>query len=533
MKPEESHKLIHYAKTAVISLALSFFVIAPVLANNAPVPQDNHAYTLTKVNHAGENTITKYEWSNTENKYVPVYYRVDLNKTEYGHTDKYDEVKEFTVTTPNSDGTGNAFKYDIKYYVDNSRKAPDRITSSQQGADINYDFIEKYTVYSAPAGSGGAISNTTGTIGNITGDFIGNYVEVSPWGDHLGGAIYNSGKINTISGNFIGNRLYRDNNSGNPLAMGGAIYNSGTINKISGDFIGNYVQIENSRVDGGTIYNIGKITDISANFIANYIVSGDGGAIYNEKTIENITGDFIANYSGFGSGGAIYNEKTIENITGDFVTNYAGRGGAIYNEGTIQNIKGNFIGNYVQDYRSAGAIYNDYNSSINNITANFIGNYAQAKSDKVQGGAIYNYGTIDEITNSVFINNYAKSEKGIARGGAIYTNKDLNIVANNGGQSVFSGNFTESNGVKTPNAIYLDPNVSGLKTNTTIDSLEGDKVTITTETTGSNPTPLTLTLNANTNGIIQFDKRYIRYCNKIWNYDYIRFAKTPIAWSWS
>ena len=63
-----------------------FSIVLPSFAgDSAPVPQDNHAYTLTKVDQAGENTITKYEWSETENKLVPVYYRVDLNKTEYGN----------------------------------------------------------------------------------------------------------------------------------------------------------------------------------------------------------------------------------------------------------------------------------------------------------------------------------------------------------------------------------------------------------------------------------------------------------------
>ena len=220
------HKLIRYAKTAVICLALSLFVTLPVFADTVPVPTlgENSAYTLEKVNQAGENTITKYEWSDKENKLIPVYYRVDLSKTEYGHPEVNDETKTFTITTPNADGTSSAFKYDIKYYVDNSRKAADRITTDQQGADINKDFIDLKVEQTSSNAYGGAIYNDGGTIGDITGDFIGNYAQ-SDSRYAYGGAIYNysyngGAKIGNITGDFIGNYA----------SLGGAIYNySGTI----------------------------------------------------------------------------------------------------------------------------------------------------------------------------------------------------------------------------------------------------------------------------------------------------------------
>ena len=86
------------------------------------------------------------------------------------------------------------------------------------------------------------------------------------------------------------------------------------------------------------------------------------------------------------------------------------------------------------------------------------------------GGAIFNYGgTIGQTTpdgnimpdsgivNSSFINNYASAngENGFAMGGAIMTFTDLNIVAKDGYTSVFSGNYTETNGVKDDNAITV------------------------------------------------------------------------------
>ena len=48
----------------------------------APVPPS--AYTLTRVDGAGENTITKFEWDESTQSFNPVYYKVDLKQTEYG-----------------------------------------------------------------------------------------------------------------------------------------------------------------------------------------------------------------------------------------------------------------------------------------------------------------------------------------------------------------------------------------------------------------------------------------------------------------
>ncbi len=358
--------------------------------------------------------------------------------------------------------------------------------------NITGDFIGNSTRY-----SGGAIDNSSGTIGDITGDFIGNSASSD------GGAIYNrnSSTIGDITGNFIGNSASSDggaiynedstigNITGNFIgnsanSSGGAIENSrGTIRDITGDFIGNSASlyggaIENNRGtigditgdfignsarnSGGAINNrnSGTIEDITGDFIGNY-ASSYGGAIYNDtsSTIGDITGNFIGN-SGRNYGGAIYNDtSTIGDITGDFIGNSANSGGTIYNGGTIGDITGDFIGNSARIY--GGAIYNN-SGTIGDITGDFIGNSASS-----YGGAIYNNGTIGAkdndntiiggIINSSFIDNYAQSTNGEAQGGAIYSTKDLNIIADNA-QTVFEGNYTESNGVKDDNAIYMNGN---------------------------------------------------------------------------
>ncbi len=472
------HKLIRYAKTAVICLALSLFVTLPVFADTVPVPTlgENSAYTLTKVDQAGENTITKYEWSDKENKLIPVYYRVDLNKTEYGNPNgdktlilgwekNADGNLEFKKDPANPVGQTITYKYNssdaqtrLTNSTDNSSKTTTGVfigqtTGSTSGnqyggaiynngssaklGDINADFIGNYV--SGFYVKGGAIYNNYGTIGNIAGDFIGNYAQ----GYYAyGGAIYNNGgTIGNITGNFIGNYV---SSKGDGLS-GGAIYNSGTIGDITGDFIGNYSSVGH-KTDGGAIYNGGTIGNITGDFIGNYS-DRFGGAISNGGIIRNITGNFIYNHAS-STGGAIYNSGTIGNITGDFIGNYAVDGGAIYNSGTIGNITGDFIGNYSYssgNIAEGGAIMNTSSSSITNITGNFINNYADAYRYAI-GGAVYNSSIIENI-NANFVNNYVHSfGRGLGSdeyviGGAIYNSGNISNIS---GQ--FINNYAHSSG---------------------------------------------------------------------------------------
>ena len=368
-----------------------------------------------------------------------MHYRVDLTKTEYGHKDAAGAKAYYYKWTDNGNGlefeqTSDPSEAVITYYADPNRLAPDRITADQGGKPIDSDFLGKYVTSSY----GGAIYNSSGTIGNITGDFIGNYVSSTSVSAY-GGAIYNydDGTIDDITGDFIGNYATSSGSS----TYGGAIYNNGfsaTIGDIIGDFIGNYVSSTNYYANGGAIYNGYTIGDITGDFIGNYAsgVYARGGAIYSDDTIGDITGDFIGNYatsSGSSTyGGAIYNWGTIGDITGDFIGNYASsisysaNGGAIYNSDTIGDITGDFIGNYASgSSASGGAIYNS--DTIGGVTGDFIGNYASATEDEANGGAIYNSnGTIGNIIGN-FVGNYASGVS--ATGGAI-TNENgfLNLI---------------------------------------------------------------------------------------------------------
>ncbi len=421
----------------------------PIIQEGTPILAPQSGYSLTKLEAKedgskpdGDNVITKFEYDKTTGTLNPVYYSVNLKQTEYGHKDATNQK----VINFNSG---------ITYYVDKDRLSK-RIICGRDNANIDKDFI--YSTSSSERG--GAIDNESGAGGieDITGDFVNLSMKST---------IYNSyyGEISNITGNFI-------NNSGKAIENYGS-----TIENITGDFIGNSLAIKNDSYYSYRRKTNGSIANITGNFIANSkaIVNEEGnignitgdfifnndGAIDNSGTIGNIAGDFIANTSDYF--GAIRNNGNIGDITGDFVGNYASYYGGAINNGlfsTIGNITGNFINNKTGGaYGSGGAIYNN-GGTIGNITGDFIGNYNATNGwdDDASGGAIYNEGTIGDISGD-FIGNYAKSKNGEAKGGAIYSSADLNFVADNR-TNTFKDNYTESQGIKDDNAIYIDNNAT-------------------------------------------------------------------------
>ncbi|HBX35434.1 MAG TPA: hypothetical protein DEF63_06760, partial [Cyanobacteria bacterium UBA11440] len=212
--------------------------------------------------------------------------------------------------------------------------------------------------------------------------------------------------------------------------FGGAVSNIATVGKLDADFRRN-----NSVQHGGAVYNTGTISAVSGTYDSN-TTTGDmskGGAIYNNGTIDKIVHSSFDSNSSTGdmsSGGAIYNNNKINTINADFSNNKAKvSGGAIYNNGTIDIITGTFDNNGVTD--SSHAI----------------------------GGAIYNNGVINTIINSSFTNNYAivNNSNSVAYAGAIYTKSSLDIIANNGYEMKFSGNYIQngSDSVVDRRAIYV------------------------------------------------------------------------------
>ena len=466
----------------VASLAAFLCINLPAFAD-ITLPQDtntdNHAYTLTKVDQQGENTITKYEWSEEHNKLVPVNYRVDLKKKQYGNSNG--ETTLIYGWEKNPDTNFLEFKKDPTNPVDQTITYTYNKADEQQKLDNRADNSDKTItgVFVGQTGTeegGGAIFNNylLPILGDINADFVGNYISSSS-SDADGGAIYNQGIIRNITGDFIGNYASSSSSSKLDAALGGAIYNhrireditKGTIGDITGDFIGNYASSTITEAYGGAIYNA------------------------NGAVIGNITGDFIGNYvSGsdpLALGGAIFNDCTMSG----------------YNS-LIGDITGDFIGNYAKiegELATGGAIYNGTGAVIGNITGDFIGNYVSGVS--AAGGAISNDGTIgktDEDGNLIggiygsFINNYAKieSDSNLVLGGAVYTVRDMNFIADNQ-TNYFSGNYTEDSRGKTPNAIFVETSSSSTATQPTIKLIaqNNGQIIFNDQIDGGKPTALT------------------------------------------
>ena len=504
--------LLRGVQTAALTLALSFFIAAPAMAQ-APVPTlDNlhnqgvtmpdssevypeSAYTLTEIENADpenlpQNAITLYDKTEVIKYYdpqtgqevaaddrqegveykevttiqtTPKYYTVELKQTEYGSGDKSmtfgweknaDGNYELKQNPTNPVGQTITYKYTETGFSETETHQKDLGTiENPSGTSSNHTIFEGGAALNNPTGKTDSLDNVLFKDNSTTGKVISTTSD-SKYADVLGGAVYNEGTISSVTGAFINNSLdiTTEETSGylSVDAKGGAIANSGTIENITADFVGNYVS-----TSGTGIYK-----------------DAYGGAIDNYYgTIGDITGDFIGNYASTtdssGYGGAIANSGTIENITADFIGNSAVRGGAIYNYngGTIVDITGDFIGNYA----SVGTISNYFGGTIGDITGDFINNRGSLY------GAIVNFGSdnnqqaiIDDITGN-FIGNYVYTDS-YASGGAIYNRSDTPfdktnvIIANITGN--FIGNYTSSTGDHTDaGAIYNDSKIGDITGN--------------------------------------------------------------------
>ena len=339
------------------------------------------------------------------------------------------------------------------------------------GKIVNSLFINNYTESAGNANGGAIVSGNaaeataTSYIGEITEAlFQGNHVR-SLYSSASGGAIYNSyGTIGSISGDFIGNYA----STSGTYAIGGAIRNfRGSIGDIIGNFTENYtLSTGSSYAHGGAIINTGNtsteefavVKSITGNFVNNYAQgqSANGGAINNNgygSIPKGIKGNFIGNYSksvagGNNSiGGAVINFGYIKIIDGDFTENYAesngndARGGAIANTFAtatsslgIDELRSAFTGNYALStaagYAQGGAIYNKANTKLGISKFSFSGNYAEAVSGEAAGGAIYNSGSITISEYGNVEGNHVLSASGAAKGGALYNSGTINGLTN-------------------------------------------------------------------------------------------------------
>lgn len=388
------------AKTLPLLISFGCFNILPAVA------EINKAYNLIETDKKTDDTITKYVFNEDTNAYEPKYYNLEFSQTKYGNIDSYDDIKYFGYDSWGDfieTGKENSV---FEYYVDSKRLADSQISIEKDSLITNID--NDFTGFTTTA----IVFDYEyrGILDSVSGNFYNNTTKGTSILDDIR-------QIKNISGNFINNK--NTSGSGGALTARGADY-------ITGTFIGN-----SAYLNGGAIYTENSFLDtIEANFISNK-AGLNGGAIYKQASMKSIKGDFIGNHAGV-SGGAIYNlpyGNHLMLLEGDFIKNSANEsGGAIYNADQISNVKGDFIGN------SADGILD------------------------TQGGAVYQAGNSGYgiyFTNSSFIENYAKSLNGEAKGGAIYAHGKINITAQNGYTSLIKGNYTESNGIKDDNAIYM------------------------------------------------------------------------------
>ena len=487
------------------------------------IPQSSYTMTEVKANEdgskpTGDNIITQYDYDKTTGSLSPLYYEINY-QTQFGNPDgdttlTFGKVNGYWELNPENPTRTITYKYNQGETIDGS------ITNDSTSANIARDFVN--TDGRDPL----ILNNENATINNISGNFIAN----GSSSYQCGTIIDNKGHIDNIKGTFAINKAYSGliyNNENGTIDKieglfvdnkidseysGGAVNNSGIIKSILADFINgsgisnNYGVITNivgsfieSRIlNRGVANNEGVITNIVGNFIGSSINNSGGtidkieGTFTNNKQrlndskaavtnyglsnptlIKLILADFIAN-----QGGGISNiYGGITDIIGSFIGNGGNNnyGGAIYNDGLntsdgnlkmtsyIGNITGTFLNNHVR--YSGGAIYNT--GKIDSITnSHFQNNYAESYYENTYGGAIYNNINwswkcpkitnvgIGKIQNTSFIGNYAKSQSGKAQGGAIWSNRDLNIVADNG-ESVFSGNYVQNGDKKDPQAIFV------------------------------------------------------------------------------
>lgn len=390
--------------------------------------QDNNyesAYTLTKVDSKGENTITKFEWDETQNRLVPAYYRIEIKELI---SDSYDKVYENYTETPVIIPEGSSAAIADTLFKNNSNGAV--YNASNNGGtitELNADFVDNAIIKNNLTADwnfaeGGAV-NSYPNIDNINGNFIGNYIEASSDSQRIdadGGAFY--GNASNIRGHFVNNYIKLTSNTGSLYGEGGAIRFSMADNaNIVGDFIGNFVELESASEGqvvayGGAVW--GSSVTVTGDFINNHVLAINHSESKGSTRAEagaldgggNITGNFIGNYA-----------KSITNST--YASAHAG---ALAGGGTI---KGDFIGNFaeaISENDSAGAyggaVY--ITSNTNNITGNFFNNYAKAEGATTNvyayGGAvntkIRDGGTLN--IEADFINNYAEADM-YAKGGAI------------------------------------------------------------------------------------------------------------------
>ena len=233
----------------------------------------------------------------------------------------------------------------------------------------------------------------------------------------------------------IRNSIIESNSSG---SSGAITVEKGKATILESEFNGNG---HSTLEEGSAIKNDkdGTVKISNSQFNDNY--SQNSGAIHNDGNLEISDGTTFEKNSAtsaVGCGGAIYNDAngtaTISSSTFKENQSYNLDGGAIYNKSDL-TVANSFFNDNTAINSDGGAIYSDTNKTVTIAGSEFNGNKASK-----YGGAIYNRGTLLDVSNTEFTNNSVNGKSG--QGGAIYSKiGNLKIT-----DSVFSGNHSEQAG---------------------------------------------------------------------------------------
>ena len=258
-------------------------------------------------------------------------------------------------------------------------------------------------------------------VGNINGDITNNTITSAS--SDITGMIYNyaessGAKIADITGAISGNTI----NAASGNVYGGAVNNTGgsaksEIANISSDMTSNTVT-SGGNIHGGLILNYANGADSSIETISGNI-SGNSVTVKSSTEENPAIGGLIANTSD-GNYNATIGEIS-SNITDNYITNGTGSasisGALIYNNGKnakIDSISGEISGNTIifDGHVQGGVICNNPSENpaggvIDSISGVIKNNYVESKSNRINGGIIYNYanGTIRSLTSDIE-NNY-------------------------------------------------------------------------------------------------------------------------------
>ena len=298
-------------QTAAISLALSFFIAAPVCAADTPPvptldrlnqegatipdtdpaqPYPESAYTLTEIPNADPNNLPQNAITLYEKQEVIKYY--DPTTGEEVSSDALQEGVDYKQVT--------TIETTPKYYTVSLRQTqygdPNGTTTLTYGWEKNAEGELEFKS-NPPTPVGQTITykyNTDSFTQKVEGQTIDNPTVTDPEDtSSIKPYIFNSGVgLNNPEGRTqsIDNVLYKDNkvtgtlesttwNNKYAQVSGGAVNNAGELTSITGAFINNGVEANVIETEdgyafnyayGGALYNSGKIGDINADFIGNY-----------------------------------------------------------------------------------------------------------------------------------------------------------------------------------------------------------------------------------------------------------------------